>query len=567
MRHLKQLQLESKELEVFEVASLLRGFLEDKGIKANVEKFEDFFNIYISGYANEESSKRVPVQKLLSYFKSLGVSEDAAIQKTKFGYTIQMLQDGQSEKLMEATEEEDEGQKCFICEKIFFGWGNDPWPITTEPSARVCDDCNMEYVIPARLELLTKKVRKEAIDKTSVEHAASNVILDNKFIWLFNVLDTDGEDIEEGIEYLQDAIDSLVANNGTFLVAFPYVDPKPEDKSVELVFADNPGPIVIYNREESTVAKGKLERPSQERKPKGESTITEATFYGAPMNSEEADDILFALQVQYGAPEKGFEEFLAMNISDEDIQKALDYVALKGYNKFTYFEESTITEAQKFHVGDLVKTPMHDGESKVMAVDLNKQGEVIYMVAWFDRGLQTGWFSEKNIEKLEESTIKEWLNGSITTVKKDRDFLETIDKDYLIRNGIADFGEKLEIEIDLEELYDLSKDEVIDYYLELQDTLYEEIKRLSHKESTVKEANQAPTEQQKAVQGINDVADYLKKHKDSLSNKDLETLISYCRTLLKAINKVAEVKAESITENNKLSNRMFKESIDKGDDK
>ena len=344
MRHLKQLQLESKELEVFEVASLLRGFLEDKGIKANVEKFENFFNIYISGYANEESPKRVPVQKLLSYFKSLDICEDAAIQKTKFGYTIEMLKDGQSEKLMEAVAEEDEGHKCYICEKTYFGYGNDPWPITTEPGERVCDQCNTEYVIPARLELLlgkNKKPRREAVDKASVEHAASNVILDNKFIWLFNVLDTDGEDIEEGIEYLQDAIDSLVANNGTFLVAFPYVDPKPEDKSVELVFADNPGPVVIYNREESTVAKGKLDRPSQERKPKGESVVKEAAVTNSDLK-EASDNLQLLKQILIEANNKNnFDNWKEISAAWMKVNNVISRLRLNREN----LEESTITES------------------------------------------------------------------------------------------------------------------------------------------------------------------------------------------------------------------------------
>jgi hypothetical protein len=99
MKNLKKLQLESKELEVFEAERLIGGFLADKGILASVEKFDNFFNIYISGYAKEDGRKKIPVAKLLEYFKSLGVSEDATIQKTKFGYTIEMLNDCQSEEL------------------------------------------------------------------------------------------------------------------------------------------------------------------------------------------------------------------------------------------------------------------------------------------------------------------------------------------------------------------------------------------------------------------------------------------------------------------------------------
>lgn len=443
MRHLKQLQLESKELEVFEVASLLRGFLEDKGIKANVEKFESFFNIYISGYANEESPKRVPVQKLLSYFKSLDICEDATIQKTKFGYTIEMLKDGQSEKLMEAVAEEDEGHKCFICEKTYFGYGNDPWPITTEPGERVCDQCNTEYVIPARLELLlgkNKKPRREAVDKASVEHAASNLILDNKYIWLFSVLDVDGEDIEEGIEYLQDAIDSLVANNGTFLVAFPYVDPKPEDESVELVFADNPGPVVIYNREASTVAKGKLDRPSQERKSKGESVIEES-LDSLVLEGLNNGDVLVV--IEDNSNHRDIEE--ALSIAKEIVGPSYEWMRVQDYN------------IKYITMGIRESSAMVNGVINL----LNKEFK--------NRGLDVEAYSH-------------WITQE----------------------------------------------------------------RKSKGESIKEAGQQAPTEQQKAVQGINDVANYLKKHKEAMSGKDLETLVNYCRILLKAINKVAEVKTESM---------------------
>lgn len=294
MRHLKQLQLESKELEIFEVASLLTGFLADKGINASVEKFESFFNIYISGYAEDDGPKKVPVSKLLNYFKSLGVSEDAAIQKTKFGYTIQMLNDVESEKLVESAQD-DEGTTCCICEKQFFGYGNDPWPVSKKPEDRCCNDCNSNYVIPARLELLIKRsgnTKAEAVDRSSVEHATSNIVLDDKFIWLFNVLNSDGEDIAEGIEYLQDAIDSLVENNGTFLIAFPYVDPKPGDASVELVFADNPGPVIIYNKEESTIEKGRLDKPSKVKQPKTEAIEVPTEYQNAVIGINNVADYL-----------------------------------------------------------------------------------------------------------------------------------------------------------------------------------------------------------------------------------------------------------------------------------
>lgn len=40
-------------------------------------------------------------------------------------------------------------KKCCICGKEFDGWGNDPWPIKDDGCC--CDECNRQYVIPARI--------------------------------------------------------------------------------------------------------------------------------------------------------------------------------------------------------------------------------------------------------------------------------------------------------------------------------------------------------------------------------------------------------------------------------
>ena len=41
------------------------------------------------------------------------------------------------------------GQTCPICDKKFNGWGNNPAPLDID--GKVCDDCNMNVVIPVRL--------------------------------------------------------------------------------------------------------------------------------------------------------------------------------------------------------------------------------------------------------------------------------------------------------------------------------------------------------------------------------------------------------------------------------
>ena len=62
-------------------------------------------------------------------------------------------------------------------------------------------------------------------------------------------------------------------------------------------------------------------------------------FYGYKEGTEKADDVLFALQVQYGHPEYNYDDFRKLNLTKDKIEKAINFVEEKGYNKFTYFEE------------------------------------------------------------------------------------------------------------------------------------------------------------------------------------------------------------------------------------
>lgn len=50
-----------------------------------------------------------------------------------------------------------EAFKCSICGGFFYGFGNNPWPVTTEEGDRCCDACNETQVIPARIELMLSK--------------------------------------------------------------------------------------------------------------------------------------------------------------------------------------------------------------------------------------------------------------------------------------------------------------------------------------------------------------------------------------------------------------------------
>ena len=42
--------------------------------------------------------------------------------------------------------------KCCFCGKDAGKYGNDPWPIYWGDMKRCCDECNLTYVIPARLD-------------------------------------------------------------------------------------------------------------------------------------------------------------------------------------------------------------------------------------------------------------------------------------------------------------------------------------------------------------------------------------------------------------------------------
>ena len=43
---------------------------------------------------------------------------------------------------------------CCLCEGIFQGNGNDPFPVRKGGTDECCDACNAKFVIPARVELM-----------------------------------------------------------------------------------------------------------------------------------------------------------------------------------------------------------------------------------------------------------------------------------------------------------------------------------------------------------------------------------------------------------------------------
>lgn len=282
MKHYRNLVNESQSLTVFEMLNKLQDFLHEKhGIKSFGAKEDNGFVMFMSSYVtDEEGLHDKDLSEGIQSFveKEFPDLKPVTVHKDNYGYHIEFGENKQAAKLVEVTQAQGTGMadakvsyKCHFCGKMEEGYGNDPWPLDTNPTHRVCEKCNNEVVMPARIEKLTQKESKnENVEQKDVEASASNIVLDDKYTWLFSVLDENGRDVAEGIEYLQEAIDVLVRESAAFLVAFPYVDPKPDDPDVEFVFADNPGPVMIYNNEEVTLDKADLERPTSETQPKTE---------------------------------------------------------------------------------------------------------------------------------------------------------------------------------------------------------------------------------------------------------------------------------------------------------
>lgn len=61
--------------------------------------------------------------------------------------------------------EHNEETKCCICGKTFKGWGNNPWPVMSGKDDECCHECNVAYVIPARLKRLSEAHQKKLLDE------------------------------------------------------------------------------------------------------------------------------------------------------------------------------------------------------------------------------------------------------------------------------------------------------------------------------------------------------------------------------------------------------------------
>lgn len=253
----RTIKLEASQLESLELESLVLNTLKSKhGLTSSLNQIDAcLYTVAVEKFANTADLDKIDIEGTLeSIFKKIKGTKDITVMHDDNLFYVGIELEDTKEAIKEVTQATSIGSKqeyvCALCGDKHKGWGNNGWPIT-KVGDLVCDECNSTYVVPERINMLMNpKAKTEATNASDVSKQASNSVLDNKFIWLFSVMDENAKDIKEGIKDLQDAINFLIKNNGAFLVAFPYIDANPEDPNVDLVFSDVPGPVVIYSRED-----------------------------------------------------------------------------------------------------------------------------------------------------------------------------------------------------------------------------------------------------------------------------------------------------------------------------
>lgn len=282
MKRIKQILTEVSDLNFLEVSNSLQDFLKQEyGLTVVLQnpgnirgKTNPCLDIYLSNNKHQEGIEDLPDDKIskaiLKHYNSLDTDIKALnVFPTEYGYVIILNED--NEDVAEAKLNEN---------TLYYYYYYNDFYNDTEDTAGVNRNMHAtrkaitEQTEEERLiellgdeadEVIEKEVEEE-LDKEEVEidrqqqiedADISNVILDDKFIWFFSITDIDGEVIRGGdgkvleeLESIDEAIDYLVHTDGaSMLVAFPYVDPNPEDDNLDLVFADNPGPVIVYNEE------------------------------------------------------------------------------------------------------------------------------------------------------------------------------------------------------------------------------------------------------------------------------------------------------------------------------
>lgn len=81
------------------------------------------------------------------------LSLDTAIKTTLSHSELSSLRDELKALQSKVVRMKENGEKkCCICGKTLTGWGHNPYPVKTE--GECCSECNMQSVVPARLERL-----------------------------------------------------------------------------------------------------------------------------------------------------------------------------------------------------------------------------------------------------------------------------------------------------------------------------------------------------------------------------------------------------------------------------
>lgn len=248
MKRFKHIINEVRALEKFQVyTDLIKYLKQDFGLSVDIEIFANFIDIYTSELRdNNTDVSEISEDKVSKAIKTFFNSKDylkkaEAVWVTEYGYVIVLESDTDifEEKLLQENalyyyyhadileEETDEIKQNFIM--------SSGKPLKTE---------NKKVILETETETETEG---EEITHDTVASDTSNIILDQKFVWFFNVLDDLEQEIETDILELEDAIEALIDLDAKMIVALPYVDPNPEDDNVDLIFAENPGPVIVYD--------------------------------------------------------------------------------------------------------------------------------------------------------------------------------------------------------------------------------------------------------------------------------------------------------------------------------
>lgn len=275
MNRQQQIMFEVQQLNMLNIQTKLIDFLKTEyDLTSAVEKFNSYLDIFLS---NVQHTKEVELQKgedtiatsILKFFnkQDFGIKAEN-VWPTEYGYTIvfneeEVFEDKiKNESVMyhyyygqqtidnqnESNHSLAEARKKLTETRL---------KLENENEEEILDD----IVKPTSSDKVVEVVEDETIiDKKDIEETTSksNLILDDSYIWIFTILNKNGDIIEDDILTIDEAIESAADHEAEMIVAYPYTDPNPEDVNVDLVFADNPGPIIVYDAEQAVREKGDL---------------------------------------------------------------------------------------------------------------------------------------------------------------------------------------------------------------------------------------------------------------------------------------------------------------------